>query len=149
MRGLLACKVPIAAPAATPLRPKARLLEMRDVEVRDLLELTALDVDNPHDKLTQLYLWMYDYSMTGAKALTAFGATLLAALVIAFIQEKDHRLDIYLVLGFIGAGITIMVGAYRYFTIRRLSREFMDAHYLLSELSQIRPFLLLYRKAKP
>lgn len=119
---------------------------MRDVEIRDLLELTALEVDNPHDKLTQLYLWMYDYSMTGAKALTAFGASLLVGLVIAVIGEKSHSIGAYVTIGFIGAGLTIAIGAFRYFRLRSLSKQFMDAHYLLSELSRIRPFLLLYRK---
>jgi hypothetical protein len=119
---------------------------MRDVEVRDLLELTALDVDNPDEKLTQLYLWMYDYSMTGAKALTAFGASLLIGLVVAVIEEKStHAIESYVVVGFIGAGLTIVVGALRYLRVRKLSKQFMDAHYLLAELARVRPFLLLYR----
>jgi Flp pilus assembly protein TadB len=119
---------------------------MRDVQVRDLLELTALDVDNPDEKLTQLYLWMYDYSMTGAKALTAFGASLLIGLVVAVIEEKStHAIGSYVVVGFIGAGLTIVVGALRYARIRKLSKQFMDAHYLLAELARVRPFLLLYR----
>jgi hypothetical protein len=119
---------------------------MRDVEVRDLLELTALEVDNPHEKLTQLYLWMYDYSMTGAKALTAFGASLLVGLIVAAIEEKSTRaIGSYVIIGFIGAGLTIAMGALRYFRIRNLSKQFMDAHYLLAELSRVRPFLMLYR----
>lgn len=118
---------------------------MRDVEVRDLLELTALEVNDPHAKLTQLYLWKYDYSMTGAKALTAFGASLLVGLLIAVIGEKSHAIGAYIIAGFIGAGLTITVGAFRYLQIRGLSRQFMDAHYLLSELSRVQPFLLLYR----
>jgi len=119
---------------------------MRDVEVRDLLDLTALEVDNPHDKLTQLYLWMYDYSMTGAKALTAFGASLLVGLIVAVIDEKStHAVGSYVIVGFIGAGLTIAIGAFRYLKVRSLSKQFMDAHYLLAELSRIRPFLLLYR----
>jgi hypothetical protein len=120
---------------------------VRDVEVRDLLELTALEVDNPHDKLTQLYLWMYDYSMTGAKALTAFGGTLLASLAIAVITS--HRVGWYVGAGFLGSAITIGVGVLRYVRIRRLSRQFMDAHYLLSEIERVRPFVQLYRAGRP
>lgn len=120
---------------------------MRDVEVRDLLELAALEVDNPHEKLTQLYIWMYDYAMTGAKALTAFGASLLVGLTIAVIQEKSHQLGPYVIAGFVGAGLTIVVGALRYLRIRSLSKQFMAAHYLLSEVSRVQPFLALYRKS--
>lgn len=120
---------------------------MRDVEVRELLDLVALEVDDPPDKLTQLYLWMYDYMMTGAKALTAFGASLLVGFTIAVIQEKSHQLGDYVIAGFAGAGLTIAVGAIRYFSVRNLSKQFMAAHYLLSEVSRVRPFLMLYRRA--
>ena len=118
---------------------------MRDVEVRDLLDMIALQVEDPQEKLTQLYQWSYDYSMTGSKALTAFGASLLVGLSIAVVQEKSPQVGPYVIIGFVGAGLTIAVGALRYFRLRNLSRQFMEAHYLLSEISRIRPFLQLYR----
>jgi hypothetical protein len=121
---------------------------MRDIEVRDLLELAARGVENPDEKLTQLYLWMYDYSMVGAKALTAFGASLLAGLALAVIQEKSHQIGIYVVLGFLGAGLTIAVGVWRYFKVRKLSQQFMAAHYLLSEVIRVGPFLQLYERER-
>jgi hypothetical protein len=119
---------------------------MHDVEVRDLLDLAALDVDSPDEKLTQLYLWKYDYTMTGAKALTAFGASLLVGLALAVVQEKSPQLGLYIIAGFVGAALTIAVGAFRYVRVRSLSSQYMAAHHLLSELSQIKPFLVLYRK---
>ena len=118
---------------------------MRDVEVRDLLDLTSREIDDPHEKLTQLYQWTYDYNMTGAKALTAFGASLLVSITIAVIQEKSHELGFYTIAGFAGAALTIAMGIVQYFRVRNLSKQFLAAHYLLSEVSQIRSFLLLYK----
>lgn len=121
---------------------------MRDIEVRDLLEFAARDVENPDEKITQLYLWMYDYAMTGAKALTAFGASLIAGLALAVIQEKSHQIGTYVVIGFVGAGITVAVGVWRYFRVRSLSQQFMAAQYLLSEVLRARPFLQLYERGR-
>jgi hypothetical protein len=118
---------------------------MRDVEVRDILELTAREVNDPPEKLTQLYQWIYDYSMTGAKAITAFGASLLIAITIALIQEKNHQFNNYIIAGYAGSGLTILVGVSRYFTLRSLSKQYLAAHYLLSEVTRIQRFLLLYR----
>jgi hypothetical protein len=118
---------------------------MRDVEVRDLFDLASGEVDNPHEKLSQLYQWIYDYSMTGAKALTAFGASFLIAITVAIIQESKHEIGPYVIAGFAGSGLTLVVGFIRYLQVRGVSNQYLAAHLLLSEVSRIRSFLTLYK----
>lgn len=120
----------------------------RDVELRDLLDLTALEVDNPHEKLTQLYLWKYDYAMTGAKAITAAGASLLVGLIIAILQAQPHADLRPEILGISSAVVIILIGALRYISLRRISQQFMSAHYLLAEVSKLKPFLQRYRSGR-
>jgi len=118
---------------------------MRDINVRDLLDLVGSDVDNPQEKLSQLYLWKYDYAMTAAKATTAAGASFLVGLFIALLQAKPHLATTEVVTGFIGAGVLIIIGIFQYIRLRAVSRQFIAAHYLLSEVVRMRPFLQLYR----
>jgi hypothetical protein len=130
------------------LRPSLQWFPLRgpgDVEVRDLLDLTALEVDNPHDKLTQLYLWKYDYGMTGAKAITAAGASLFVGLIVVVLQAKPHTGIKPEVIGMISAGVIMSFGILRYLSLQAISRQFMSAHYLLSEVSKLKPFLQRYR----
>lgn len=121
---------------------------MRDVEVRDLFDLASGEVDDPHEKLSQLYQWIYDYSMTGTKALTAFGASFLIAITVAVIQESHHQIGPYVIAGFSGSGLTLLVGFIRYLQLRGLSKQYLAAHVLLSEVSQIRSFLTLYKNSQ-
>ena len=116
-----------------------------DVKVQDLLDLTALEVDNPHDKLTQLYLWKYDYGMTGAKAITAAGASLFVGLIVVILQAKPHTDLKPEVVGTVSAGVIMLFGILRYLSLQAISRQFMSAHYLLSEVSKLKPFLQRYR----
>ena len=113
--------------------------------MQDLLDLTALEVDNPHDKLTQLYLWKYDYGMTGAKATTAAGASLLVGLIVVILQAKPHTDIKPEIVGVISAGVIMLFGVLRYLSLQAISRQFMAAHYLLSEVSKLKPFLQRYR----
>jgi hypothetical protein len=116
-----------------------------DVQVRDLLDLTALEVDDPHEKLTQLYLWKYDYGMTGAKAITAAGASLFIGLIVAILQAKPHTDIKPEVVGMVSAGVIMLIGILRYLSLQAISRQFMSAHYLLSDVSRLKPFLQRYR----
>src|SRR6266567_3169291 len=106
---------------------------MHSVEVRDLFDLAAGDVEDPHEKLSKLYDWIYDYSMTGAKALTAFGASFLVAIIIAIIQESKHQIGPYVIAGFAGSGLTLTIGFVRYIRVRNVSKEYLEAHLLLSK----------------
>lgn len=115
-----------------------------DVKVQDLLDLTALEVDNPHDKLTQLYLWKYDYGMTGAKAVTAAGASLFVGLIVVILQAKPHTDLTPEIVGTVSAGVIMLFGVLRYLSLQTISRQFMSAHYLLSEVSKLKPFLQRY-----
>ncbi len=121
---------------------------MRDVEVRELFDLASGEVDDPHEKLSQLYQWIYDYGMTGAKALTAFGASFLIAITVAIIQESKHQIGPYVIAGFAGSGLTLLVGLIRYLQLRDLSKQYLAAHMLLSEVSKIRSFLTLYKSSQ-
>lgn len=115
-----------------------------DVEVRNLLDLTAFEVDNPHEKLTQLYLWKYDHAMTAVKAITAAGASLLVGLVVAILQAKPHADTTPEIVGISSAAVTILIGVVRYLGLRKISQQFMSAHYLLAEVSKLKPFLQRY-----
>src|SRR6266567_7229507 len=121
---------------------------MRDIDVRDLLDLVVSDVADPHEKLSQLYLWKYDYAMTAAKATTAAGATFLVGLILALMQVKPHLTSRIIIAGFVGAGVLILVGILQYIRLRIIYKQFVAAHYLLSEVVKMREFLQLFRSDK-
>ena len=118
---------------------------MRDIDVRDLLDLVVSEVDDPHQKLSQLYLWKYDHAMTAAKSITAAGITFLIGLVLAVLQAKSNIADSEVIAGFIGAGVIVIIGIIQYVRLRVIYKQFVAAHYLLSEVARMRPFLQLYR----
>jgi|ERR1035441_6426438 hypothetical protein len=84
---------------------------MRDINVRDLLDLVVSDVDNLHEKLSQLYLWKYDYAMTAAKATTAAGASFLVGLFIALLQAKDRPIAVGRILTSLAKANRVPIGA--------------------------------------
>ena len=132
---------------------RARLKRFRfwgpgDVEVRNLLDLVAFEVDNPHEKLTQLYLWKYDRAMTAVKAITAAGASLLVGLIAAILQAKPHAYTTPEIVGISSAAMIILIGAVRYISLRKVSQQFMFAHYLLAEVSKLEPFLQRYKSGR-
>jgi hypothetical protein len=119
--------------------------ESGDIELRNLLDLTAFEVDDPDEKLTQLYLWKYDRVMTASKAITATGASLIIGLIVAILQAKPHTDTKPEIIGISSAAVIILIGAVRYLSLQKISQQFMYAHYLLAEISKLKPFLQRYR----
>jgi len=121
------------------------MFSAQDINIRDLFDLIVSEVDDPHEKLSQLYLWKYDYAMSAAKATTAAGASFLVGLILAILEAKPHLGARDVIIGFVGSGLIIIVGIFQYMRLRSIYKQYVAAHYLLSEVARMRKFLQLYR----
>lgn len=122
---------------------------MGPIKIRDLIDLAAVDTNDAQGNLTQLYQWRYDYSMTATKAVSALGASLLVAMIVAETQVKKGQPGIWVLAGFAGSGAMLIVGIIMYLRIRSLSRQYIAARTVLAQLVSIRPFISRFNRARP
>lgn len=119
----------------------------RPVEVRDLIDLAAIESEDPHSFLTAVYQWKYQHLTTAAKALAGAGSAVMLATLVPVIQVDDSSSLNWpsLIVAWGAAAILILIGAGTFSLARRVHSEFVAAQSLLAELVDVRAFVKLYR----
>ncbi len=113
-----------------------------------MLQLASVSGEKGDDHLKQLYVWRHDRASTTAKAFAGLGASLTVALVAALLQARLTAPWWQSALGFVGAGLLLGVGSYRYWLLNRSSTDYVAALSLLRRAEQIRPFLTRYEEVQ-
>jgi hypothetical protein len=121
---------------------------VRELQLRHLLDLATSDLEDAHEELTQIFKWKFEHSITGAKATAAAGASLIVALVVAQFQAKVQVSGVLLTSGFVGAVLVMLFGILQYYRVRMMYQQYVAAHFLLSEITKMKPFLQRYTSRK-
>jgi len=114
------------------------------MRLRNLLDLASADLENAHEELSQIYKWKFEHQITAAKASVAAGASLAVAITVALFQAKVTVTHALVAAGYAGAGVVIVLGIIQYYRVRVLYQQFISAHFLLSEVTKLKPFLQRY-----
>lgn len=121
---------------------------MKEVKVKDLVDLAVSDVDSCDLKIQKIYEWYFERIKTSAQWILGAAASLFVALVAAFIKgdlsygSKKSYAIISLILLAGGIGIVQM------HSLRNIHKQFIGALKLHSELKKVKPFLMLYRQRR-
>jgi hypothetical protein len=120
---------------------------MQSLSIRDLLDMATADVDNAPERIEEMYRWHFEREMTAIKLTLGAAATLLATLVIAHFEGKIAAPRWQTIGALAGAFLTGSYGAYRYWQLRRIQRQFVAALRLYTALQRSSDFLRLYLRA--
>lgn len=118
---------------------------MRDLTVKQLLDLTTAEVPDAADHLKQAFEWHFERSMTGVKLLFGVAGSLLVALIAAGLKESIEVA--WWQLAIIGVSTIVLtgVGIWRFQTTRAVYQQYFAALQLLRELQDLAPLLRLYQ----
>lgn len=120
---------------------------MRDLTVKDLLDLVDSEAPNPADRIERMYGWHFERSMTAVRLTLGLAATLLVAMLVALVQNKSGTPDVLIGGGFAAAAATATYGVYRFWELRRIHREYVASLRLLGEINPLGAFLRRYRQS--
>ena len=118
------------------------------LQVRDLMDLAAMEGDDAAGVLSTVYGWLYDHLIARAKALAAAGSAVALTTILPIISpsKSEPPSQIAIVVTLLAAAVLLVVGLVMYFRARQVHIEFIAAQSLLSELIELRPFLRRLRE---
>lgn len=120
---------------------------MRNLKIKDLLDLATAELENPHEQILSIYQWHFEKSMVSIKFILAAGGSILLALLLGLFKDDFSAPNWQIVIAIIASGIIIFYGLFRYWSLRSLHREYISSLYLLTALIPMVPFLKYYRSS--
>tara|TARA_R110002020_G_scaffold466202_1_gene688441 strand:- start:3680 stop:4084 length:405 start_codon:yes stop_codon:yes gene_type:complete len=120
---------------------------MKDINIRDIIDLATQEVGNPEAELKKVYEWHHERKLMIIKGTISIAISLIVTLAIAFLKsELKIEYDTMLYpLGF--SLLTMTYGFYELNRVRRLGKKYIASIGLLNRFKRITPFLTLYRSA--
>src|SRR5688572_2674069 len=100
---------------------------MQHLRVRELLDLARSDVPDVGTHLQKMYEWHFEHAMTTAKAILGAGASIVAAVVVAYWKQEIKVGNWQPVVALVFALITFFYGVVRYREVRAIHRQYVAA----------------------
>lgn len=111
---------------------------MKDLELRDLIELATSDVLDGEDRIEKIFDWHFDRIKTTAQWMLGAAASLFIAVVVGFSRDELTipwwQSGLLAVLAF----ATGAVGAYRLSSLGSVNRQYLAALRLYRSFYQVR-----------
>jgi len=121
---------------------------MKDIRLKDLLDLATAETANPQEEIQQMYKWHFERGVTASKLVLGSGASLLAGLLLALLRDDLTLVPWQLALAFSGVAVTLMYGVFRFYRTRRIHAEFIASLVLLRQIRPLTRFVELYRSTR-
>jgi hypothetical protein len=118
---------------------------MRDVALRELIDIVVADVPEPEKRLEKVFDWETSRNLEVAKWVLGASAAVFAAVLVAYLKGEITKPSWHLPAGLLASVLTATYGLYRLRQMRAAHRQFIASMTLLSELLRIAPFLKKYR----
>jgi hypothetical protein len=121
---------------------------MRDISIKDLLDLVTADVPDAENNIQQMFDWHFQRNMMVAKWIMGAVASLFVAALLAYFKAeiKLNWWQAVLAIGILLSASTY--GFYRLYQIRSMHRQFVSALKIYNELKKIAPFISRYREVR-
>ncbi|WP_341907919.1 hypothetical protein [Fluviicola taffensis] len=118
---------------------------MSDIRISELIDLASEDIEDVETKVTKTFEWYYDRTTMTIKGTIGAAASLIVALAISYFKQefKVSYKELFIALAF--SVLTASFGFYKMYQLRKITRQYIAALKLLSDLKKIKPFLSLYR----
>jgi len=118
---------------------------MRDLTVRDLIDLVLSQTTDPSDRIEKMFEWHFDRAKTIVTWWLGAASSIVIALIATYFSEKSRLTGWWAIVVLILAICSFVFALYRLYLMRRINREFIAALSLFSRLGRIEPFLRIYR----
>lgn len=119
---------------------------MKDISIKDLLDLVISEVPDAETRIQQMFDWHFQRNMMIIKWIMGAVASLVIAALVAYFKAeiKLNWWQATIVIFFPLSGSTY--GIYRLYHIRSMHRQFVSALKIYNELKKIFPFIHRYRE---
>ena len=126
---------------------------MKDIEIRDLIDLVVADVDDGDARIQKIFEWHFERVKTVSQWVVVVAGGLLVSLLVEFLTGDMSIHWAYTLLSALAAVATATFGVYYFARLRSMRRQFVVALGLYRQLRDMRPFIVLYlaivRRTRP
>lgn len=122
---------------------------MRDLSIKDLVDLVVADVPDGGDRIQKMYDWHFDRVMRTSQWILGIAASLFLSLAVSLFRAELQLPVWQIALVVVGALGTATYGLYRQWQLRSVHRQFVAALKLYCELKEMAPFIARYRGRPP
>ncbi len=119
---------------------------MKDVSIKDLLDLVVSNIPDPENIIQKMFEWHLEREITIIKWVLGFAASLTVAGFVAYFNPNTHPNQWEIVLFLSGVMITAFYGAFRLWQLRLIHKQFVSTLTLVYRLKTLSPFLSKYRQ---
>ncbi|MBP2312993.1 hypothetical protein [Azospirillum soli] len=121
---------------------------MKDLRVKDIINIVTSDVPDGEKKLEKLFDWRYGREIEMVKFLFGAGISFLIALGVAVVKDGASITPAQIEGGLAATLVLFLFGLFRLFVLRRHNREYLSAIKLFSDIKRIQKFLIMYNKER-
>lgn len=119
---------------------------MKDVSLKELIDLIEADVPESESKIEKMFEWHFNRSLTVAKWIWGLAASLFIALLASYFKE-EIKIEVWQTIGIIFLSLaTASYGFFKMYQIRSIQKQFVSSLKIYSSLKKIFPFIILYRR---
>ncbi|RVT78651.1 hypothetical protein EOD40_05300 [Flavobacterium sufflavum] len=118
---------------------------MSDIRIIDLIDLASEDIEDAEEKVQKAFDWYYDKTTMTIKGTIGAAVSIIVALSISYFKQEFKVNLQEIIIAFCFSLATASYGFYKMYELNLITREYISAIKLLSDLKKIRPFLSLYR----
>lgn len=124
-----------------------KIKHMKDISIKELIDLATQDVSDPESELKKVYDWHHERKVMIIKGSISVAVSLIVALTIAYLKSEIKITDKWVLLfPLFFSVLSLTYGAYELSKIRRVGKKYIAAITLLNQFKKIKPFLNLYRR---
>lgn len=120
---------------------------MKDINIRDIIDLATQEVSDPDAELKKVYEWHHERKMMIIKGTVSIAISLIVTLAIAYFKSELELSNWQMLYPLAFSILTMTYGFYELNRVRRLGKKYIAAITLLNRFKKITPFLSLYRSA--
>lgn len=120
---------------------------MKDINIRDIIDLATQEVSDPDAELKKVYEWHHERKMMIIKGTISIAISLVLTLAIAYFKSELELSNWQMLYPLVFSILTMTYGFYELNRVRKLGKKYIAAITLLNRFKKITTFLSLYRSA--
>jgi len=121
---------------------------MKDITLKELVDLAVAAVPEPDNRIEKMFEWHFERELTITKWLLGAAASIFVAMLISYYKQEFNVSTWQIIIGIIIVLASFSYGIYRLLKLRNIHKQFVSALKLLKELTNIAPFLQVYRSLR-
>jgi hypothetical protein len=119
---------------------------MKDINIKQIIDLATQDISNPEAELKKAYEWYHERKIMIIKGTTSIALTLIISLLISYYKSEIKVDNFSLMIAIICSFLSMSYGIYELYQIKKISKKYIASITLLNKFKKIKPFISLYRE---